>query len=36
MPEVVIVADFEALSKRLLDRQRKTATNFRMVEIRAG
>ena len=36
MPEVVIVADFEALSKRLLGRQRETGTNLRMVGIRAG
>jgi hypothetical protein len=36
MPEVVIVADFEALSKHLLDRERETVTNLRMVGIRAG
>jgi hypothetical protein len=36
MPEVVIVADFEALFKRLLGRQRETGTNLRMVGIRAG
>ena len=36
MPEVIVVADFEVLSERLLGRLRRSATNLGMVGIGTG